>query len=461
MINPLSPLDFDTLSNLQTQLPNNELSPDLTKELYKNFLQIIIPKSASNYYDFKRINEFLKIENIYSVSDINIISKWIEEIKLQDFDIKGKRQYSNALSKYLLFLQLIDLFSPTLKNLSSEQEKQQLSNTLQAIYYGTPGSGKSHAVKKLTANKTHFRTTFHPDSDYATFVGCYKPIVKTAKKEEVQPEEIVLGIAADSKVAYSTNKSEISYEFVPQAFTNAYVEAWQNPDTPVYLIIEEINRGNCAQIFGDLFQLLDRTNGISDYPIDADTDLKAYLIDTLGEDHEGITNGKLCLPANLHILATMNTSDQSLFPMDSAFKRRWTWKYVPIDYTNTDSGAFTITINDKTISWHDFLEATNQRIFDLTKSEDKQIGNFFIKESVDAEEFKNKVMFYLWNDILKEEYGLGDYFFRNANEKDNPQFTFNDLFSDKDNNKLLGFMKYIGVLKEDAPQAEEVQQQEA
>lgn len=297
---------------------------------------------------------------------------------------------------------------------------------LQTIYYGTPGSGKSHSVKKLVKDVNEdyiFRTTFHPDSDYASFVGCYKPVMK----DDV-----------------------IKYEFTPQTFTKAYVKAWQNPEKPVYLIIEEINRGNCAQIFGDLFQLLDRKNGVSEYPIDADNDLKDYLEreDVLGVGHEGIAKGKIKLPANLNIIATMNTSDQSLFPMDSAFKRRWSWKCVPVDYKNSESGVFTITVDDKSYNWHDFLENVNQRIVKATDSEDKQMGNFFITRNVEEDEFVDKVMFYLWNDVCKEEFRTDNNFFRNYTDDkktESKEFTFNDLFGDNRVNLLLKFMEYLGV----------------
>lgn len=303
---------------------------------------------------------------------------------------------------------------------------------LQTIYYGTPGSGKSHKVKGIVEEKYPnkeeqenfvFRTTFHPDSDYASFVGCYKPVMEG---------------------------DVIKYKFTPQAFTKAYVKAWQNPGEPVYLIIEEINRGNCAQIFGDLFQLLDRKDGVSEYPIDADNDLKDYLEreDVLGVGHDGIDNGKLRLPSNLNILATMNTSDQSLFPMDSAFKRRWDWECVPVDYENVDSAKFVINIDGKDYLWHDFLKNVNARIKKATDSEDKQMGNFFITGNVTENQFVNKVMFYLWNDICKEEFGSLNNFFRNyidEKKSETEEFSFNDLFT-SDKKKLLSkFMEYIEV----------------
>ena len=304
----------------------------------------------------------------------------------------------------------------------------------QQIYFGTPGSGKSHKVKDLVEmaypNKTErekyvFRTTFHPDSDYASFVGCYKP---------------------------QMNDDKITYNFVPQAFTKAYVQAWNNPEKSVYLIVEEINRGNCAQIFGDLFQLLDRKGGESEYPIEADDDLRQHLEKELNEAGKaGITNGKIRLPKNLNILATMNTSDQSLFPMDSAFKRRWTWECVPIDYNNPKSGAFIISLGDKKYNWHEFLKKVNELIRKATDSEDKQMGNFFIDGDVDESQFVNKVMFYLWNDVCKEEFGTKNNFFRyytdnNGIEK---EFSFNDLFSADAHNILVKFMVHIGFKDDD------------
>lgn len=266
-----------------------------------------------------------------------------------------------------------------------------------------------------------FRTTFHPDTDYASFVGCYKP---------------------------SMNDGVIEYSFTPQVFTNAYIAAWENTKKPVYLVIEEINRGNCAQIFGDLFQLLDRDKetGKSEYPIKADKDLVAHIEKVLGAGHEGIKNGELCLSPNLIIYATMNTSDQSLFPMDSAFKRRWDWEYVPINYSkDIDSGKFIIEIDDDTkYSWVEFLESVNDKIYDATNSEDKQMGNFFIKKSIKANEFVNKVMFYLWNEVCKEEYGTQRNFFRKGKDG-KTEFKFTELFGDNQATILKEFMTSLGV----------------
>jgi len=266
-----------------------------------------------------------------------------------------------------------------------------------------------------------FRTTFHPDTDYASFVGCYKP---------------------------SMNDGVIEYSFTPQVFTNAYIAAWENTKKPVYLVIEEINRGNCAQIFGDLFQLLDRDKetGKSEYPIKADKDLVAHIEKVLGAGHEGIKNGELCLPSNLIIYATMNTSDQSLFPMDSAFKRRWDWEYVPINYSkDIDSGKFVIEIDEHTkYSWVEFLESVNDKIYDATNSEDKQMGNFFIKKSIKANEFVNKVMFYLWNEVCKEEYGTQRNFFRKGKDG-KTEFKFTELFGDNQATILKEFMTSLGI----------------
>ena len=272
---------------------------------------------------------------------------------------------------------------------------------LQQIFYGAPGTGKSNGIKKFFEDnkineKTQvFRTTFHPDSDYSTFVGAYKP---TMKQLPIFNQQTGAQIGVEDKIVYS---------FVPQAFLKAYVAAWKNPNEKVFLVIEEINRGNCAQIFGDIFQLLDRNdNGQSEYPIKADQDIRDHLAKEFAgvEDlEENIQSGEeLVLPSNLHIWATMNTSDQSLFPIDSAFKRRWDWKYMPIH----DAGEnWTIALSDVEYDWWDFVEKINNVIGNMTSSEDKKLGYFFCKAcygKIDADKFVNKVVFYLWNDVFKD-----------------------------------------------------------
>ncbi len=147
----------------------------------------------------------------------------------------------------------------------------------------------------------------------------------------------------------------------------------------------------------------------------------------------------------------MNTSDQSLFPMDSAFKRRWEWEYVPINYDkDIKSGEFEITIGNNSYSWVAFIEKVNEKIFALTQSEDKQMGNFFIKHSIDEKGFKSKVMFYLWYEILRDETENNKYFFYGKTTTDDgkevlSKFTFKDLYGDKATETLLQFMAYLGL----------------
>ncbi len=150
----------------------------------------------------------------------------------------------------------------------------------------------------------------------------------------------------------------------------------------------------------------------------------------------------LSLPANFNIIATMNTSNQSLFPMDSAFKRRWDWEYVPS--SNNDSNDFKIQIDDKYYKWHDFRLKINKKIKEVTESEDKQLGAFFIKTDVDKEQFKSKVMFYLWSEIFKEEYNTQNNHFRYSKTLENKpneivEFSFSNLYDIDDSKILEGF----------------------
>ena len=305
-----------------------------------------------------------------------------------------------------------------------------LSEPLQQIFYGAPGTGKSHRIKEIIQEhgidekEQVIRTTFHPDSDYSTFVGCYKPIMKAVPQTYVVEgkEKPVIDITTSQQ----SKKDEIVYDYTPQAFVQAYTKAWTNPDKPIILVIEEINRGNCAQIFGDIFQLLDRNDdGVSEYEIKPDKALENYLKDyfaAIEDVDEQIKTGKIMkLPSNLFIWATMNTSDQSLFPIDSAFKRRWEWKYVPID---TKKEVWHILVNGHKYSWTSFLDIINNEVLNDETAEDKHLGFYFCKAEnnvIGAEHFVGKVLFYLWNDVFKV-YGVPPQITNGSKEITYPKF---------------------------------------
>ena len=335
---------------------------------------------------------------------------------------------------------------PDVKNLAEIGSELNVTNiicALQQIFYGAPGTGKSNTIKCEVDQKglPRVRTTFHPDSDYSTFVGAYKP---TSVDVPMMTMIGTKAVPVENPDGTPRKEKKIVYEFVPQAFLKAYTGAWKNQDEPFFLIIEEINRGNCAQIFGDLFQLLDRNDetGLSDYPISPDEDIQKFLqtdkkygFAALREEQkaaipEEVLSGELMiLPSNLHIWATMNTSDQSLFPIDSAFKRRWEWQYMPI---SDGKKGWKIAANGKRYDWWQFLQKMNDKIGSATNSEDKKLGYFFCKAKngiIDAETFVGKVVFYIWNDVFKD-------FAEEAG----------DLFKDDDeNSSLLSFNKFYTV----------------
>ena len=411
-------------------------------------------------------------------------------------------------------------FEKVLHSSDDSKIKKKHSQNLQQIFYGAPGTGKSNVIKKETAiaekDGRVIRTTFHPDSDYSTFVGCYKPTTSRGKEQLIfsledlakkleeysnnddnkriggiqkfcldyykyidgeymkanvsklvelarLPDTYTVEINKYIKFCHQLpilSDSKIVYTFIPQAFTNAYVKAWSTTED-VYLVIEEINRGNCAQIFGDLFQLLDRKGGVSEYPVEADTDLRNYLQKELATTNredvpEKVKSGeKLMLPKNLYIWATMNTSDQSLFPIDSAFKRRWEWKYMKIK--NHPEENYRIKIGEGEQDWWEFIKKINEIIASMTSSADKQLGYFFCTAKdgvIDEETFVSKVIFYLWNDVFKD-YGFEDAsLFRYEDEKGvKHDLTFPDFY-DEDGEKvntdrLAEFVKNVMGWKEE------------
>ncbi|RGL63480.1 hypothetical protein DXC61_02305 [Segatella copri] len=450
-----------------------------TEEQYKSFILncTTSPKSVNNYSDFKRINETIaKIKGVDSFDIYSCVhSKELQDIidslynnkEFMQYEKTGSYQYSNALKTYMRFLCAKEIFS-------NEAKKVKLPSnlTLQQIYYGAPGTGKSKTIKDLTFGESVIRTTFHPDSDYASFVGTYKPITEEVTLRDCYGKKVI-----DEETNEVVKEERIAYKFIPQAFLEAYVEAWKKlgSSKKQYLIIEEINRGNCAQIFGDLFQLLDRNEyGFSDYPIVADKDMQKYLekefagweitnkdeINQLyGEANmvNLIMKGeRLVLPSNLYIWATMNTSDQSLFPIDSAFKRRWDWKYVPIregrdKETNAPLNWY-INTGDKQYNWWSFISKVNELIGSLTNSEDKKLGYFFCKAKdgeIDADLFVSKVIFYLWNDVFKD-YGFDD---KDFQDEEGKILSFDRFYEDKNGKTNVDiaivkqFLENLGVEK--------------
>lgn len=489
-----------------------------TSESNPLFLGGNAPKDYARFLESDRLFDYnpTKWEHIGSMYDINDYRKALEVFNelIIDNDFLQRDKSDNqgwrrgAISHYVCFLRAQDFFTQNddKKNTHSIGD---LPASLQLVYYGAPGTGKSFVVEEICKKHPHYRTTFHPDSDYSTFVGCYKP--KTRRVEPIYSKlqlidklsvikssgvsypchkfaakyweslkdlstadikdiltacgftksmnvEITKGIAVGEELGKGFGNTTITYEFVPQAFTNAYIEAWKDLSKPVFLVIEEINRGNCAQIFGDLFQLLDRKeDGFSSYQIHPDADLKDYIAgrglsiegvkDNDGNDiSDKLMSGELMtLPKNLHIWATMNTCDQSLFPIDSAFKRRWDWEYVPIQYNNKD---WKIVLGNMMYSWVEFQEKMNDLIFAATDSEDKQMGDFFVKADKDniisEDVLFNKIVFYLWNDVCKD--GEGEIFrVKRDGEKDAQDITFSKFVKGGRTRNLQDWMAYLEV----------------
>ena len=254
------------------------------------------------------------------------------------------------------------------------------------IYFGAPGTGKSYTLnkdrKKLILNDDNYeRVTFHPDYSYAHFVGSYKPV---------------------------SSENGISYDYVPGPFMRTLVKAYRNPGENYLLIIEEINRANVAAVFGDVFQLLDRDKtGSSRYPIEASEDIKKYMERELDENYK-----KIMIPSNMFIWATMNSADQGVFPMDTAFKRRWKFKYFGIDNNEDLIKDMTVNLNGNEISWNELRKAINEELLNYKINEDKLIGPFFafdeyVGENIPIDEFKetfkNKILMYLFEDVARSK----------------------------------------------------------
>lgn len=310
-------------------------------------------------------------------------------ISESDIDLNNEAYYFNFLNN-----------SEENNEQDNSDENNERNNSLSpipnCIFYGAPGTGKSYNVSELIKNyypnfyKTDsedsqfvFRTTLHPEYTYNDFVGQLMPVKKG---------------------------DDINYEFTPGVFSLALKKALINPQMYVFLVLEELSRANVASVFGDLFQLLDRKDGISEYSIT--NSLIANFVYSKDSDplHKDYSNQKIFLPANLVIIGTVNTNDQNVFVMDTAFKRRFEWEYISTDPVGNDlnNPEFEYQTSHM-IKWWDFYQKLNQFITSVMNlGEDKQIGQFFIHFKDDIEKNKkliqNKLLQYLWEDVQKVSY---------------------------------------------------------
>lgn len=270
------------------------------------------------------------------------------------------------------------------------------------LLYGVPGCGKSFYVEKHYESKVEegftIRVVFHPDYTYSDFVGQVMPILKTIPNEQGEDEK------------------KLQYEFVPGPFTQILHTAYLEPEKQCLLIIEELNRGNAPAIFGEIFQLLDRNdNGESKYGI-YNADIAKYAYTDLtkydGWQEEAVAKESIKLPPNLTIVATMNTSDQNVFTMDTAFQRRWQMKHIPNRFTGESLDEKTINhvakhLPNSEISWGAFAQTVNKKMHTANLgfggTEDKSLGVYFATDNDldDAERFAEKVLKYLWDDAFK------------------------------------------------------------
>lgn len=376
------------------------------------------------YFDKKNLIEFLlkeKFEFVYQ-----FLNKYKEDVSLEYWnsvyeevlalpdEIKFKLTPFNDGKRYYIRSESGDIFNDLVRRMSlpllsvltigkedenkflftldvnfdastnaAEEETTSYENGYNKIIYGAPGAGKSASVSRIVG-KNYIRTVFHPETQYSDFIGCLKP--------------------------HKDPSGSITYSFRKGPFIQILEKALLNPETHHFLVIEELNRANTAAVFGEIFQLLDRdSEGKSEYPIlIQDEDLYDALKNVSGlETNEFILERQLIIPNNLSIIATMNSSDQAVFPLDTAFKRRWIFEYLPIDFANCATGEVPIHHEDlPNVEWKTLAQAINTILVQLKVVEDKLIGPWFIKysdlvEGQAEQTFIGKICSYLWDDALK------------------------------------------------------------
>ncbi|EAQ96086.1 AAA family ATPase [Congregibacter litoralis] len=298
-------------------------------------------------------------------------------------------EFSDHIGSYAPELLTKLSFVPTNKSGSADDGQGSPGIGLQAmagsniIFYGAPGTGKSYTIDQSVIAEFAFKTVFHAETMNADFLGSVKPTMGED----------------------SSGSQLLTYEYMPGAFLRALTSAIENPENHYWLVIEELNRAPAAAVFGEIFQLLDRRlDGRSTYEIDfPDALCEKYVNSRLSTSID-----RLYIPSNLSLYASMNSSDQGVLPLDTAFKRRWIFHYIPLDF---DQGCtecdLEIVFEDnvlKVVPWRRLAEAINVLLSDIDIPEDRHLGPYFISVN-DLKETERlltgKLFMYLWDDVLR------------------------------------------------------------
>lgn len=374
---------------------------DEWKNLIDNELQKRLNGGSPTSYKswLNKVPKLLENENIAGIKSCDVFS--YREYNQEFIDFKNKvNEYikdGNVQSAFKMYEEILEsLGNNTNKPLTGNYGE--VNAGINLIIYGAPGTGKSHYVEKAMGldNGSITRVIFHPEYTYFDFIGQYRPKPVYKNKD---------GKFLDNYISEYNELLEpfIDYKFVPGPFTNVLVKAWNNKDKVYTLLIEELNRADAAAVFGDIFQLLDRKeNGASKYGIEPSAEWGEYLKDKVKS-----YTGKVIIPANMNIIATMNSADQGVYMLDTAFKRRWDYEFRPINLKEFSNKDAAIKYKEKTIKWVDFIEAINNELGKGQIPEDRRIGQFFVppdkfSENPDGNiKAVKKVLFYLWDDVLR------------------------------------------------------------
>jgi len=307
-----------------------------------------------------------------------------------------------------------------------------LTNGINLIVYGAPGTGKSKYLEDNFGQEN--RVVFHQEYTYYDFVGSYKPVPLYKKGIELK---------TSSGEPFTKGEPFIDYQYVPGPFLNVFINAWLNPGKMHTLIIEEINRANAASVFGEIFQLLDRNpDGSGEYVITPSKELHNYLSDF--EHMQPYIEHGLSMPSNMNIVATMNSADQGVTQLDAAFKRRWEFMYLKIAVSGAVHEEFPLQYSGVSVFWGDFVNAINNKLKELRVEEDRMVGPYFIRpDEVGKSAATYKILLYLWDDVLRHR--RKDFF-------SNDIRAFSDLVEKFTKNDVLQLSEFIDLensVKED------------